>query len=32
MALSQSKVTKWFNDKSPKKTIYVPGRLVNFIV
>jgi leucyl-tRNA synthetase len=30
-ALSLPEVTKWLNETEPKKIIYVPGRVINFI-
>ncbi|NIR64211.1 MAG: hypothetical protein GWN61_08860 [candidate division Zixibacteria bacterium] len=31
-ALESEQVQKFLGDKSPKKVIYVPGRLVNIVV
>ncbi len=32
IALSQEKIKKWIGDKEIKKTIFVPGKLINFVV
>ncbi|MFA6098906.1 MAG: leucine--tRNA ligase [Patescibacteria group bacterium] len=31
-ALASEKIKKWLGGKQPKKTIFVPGRLINFVV
>jgi leucyl-tRNA synthetase len=30
-ALSLPEVTKWLGETTPQKTVYVPGRVINFI-
>lgn len=32
LALSQPKIQKWLDNKPVKKVVYVPGRLLNFVV
>jgi len=32
IALSQEKIKKWIGDKKIKKTIFVPGKLINFVI
>jgi len=32
LALKQDKIIKWIRDKEIKKTIFVPGKLINFVI
>jgi len=32
LALASEKIRKWLNGKEPKKTIYIPERLINIVV
>lgn len=32
MALSQERIKRWVSGKAPKKIVFVPGRLINFVV
>ena len=31
-ALKESQITRWLNDKEPKKKIYVPKKLMNIVI